>query len=128
MTDPISDMLARIRNAVMVNKTDVLVPYSRIKAAVADILVREGYIEAVEEESSPFRYLKLKLKYNTGQPAIRSLKRISTPGRRRYVKHGELPRVLSGLGMAIISTSQGLMTNHEAKTKRLGGEIICEIY
>ncbi len=128
MTDPISDMLARIRNAVMVNKADVLVPYSRIKASVADILVREGFLEAVEEAKTPARALKLKLKYESGQPAIRNLKRISTPGRRHYVKHGELPRVLSGLGVAIISTSQGLMTNREARVKHLGGEVICEIY
>jgi len=128
MTDPISDMLARIRNAVLVNKADVIVPYSQLKAGVADILAREGYLEAVEEVSSPWRQLKLKLKYESGQPAIHNLKRVSTPGRRHYVKHGELPRVLSGLGLAIISTSQGLMTNREARTKRLGGEVICEIY
>lgn len=128
MTDPISDMLARIRNAVLVNKTDVLVPHSKLKANVANILVNEGYLVAVEEVSLPQRSLKLVLKYVAGQPAIRNLKRISTPGNRRYVKQGELPRVLSGLGMAIISTSQGLMTNKEAKTKNLGGEVICEIY
>ncbi|HBZ36178.1 MAG TPA: 30S ribosomal protein S8 [Candidatus Veblenbacteria bacterium] len=128
MTDPISDMLARIHNAVMVHKTEVLVPHSRLKAAVADILVREGYIESSEEVTSPWRSLKLRLKYKSGQPAISNLKRVSKPGRRQYVKSGELPHVLSGLGIAIISTSQGLMTNREAKIKRLGGEVICEIY
>lgn len=128
MTDPISDMLTRIRNAVMVNKTEVIVPYSRLKAAIADILVREGYLEAVEKLTSPTHSLKLKLKYEGGRPVIRNLKRVSKPGRRFYVRHSELPRVLSGLGLAIISTPQGLMTNREAKTKRLGGEVICEIY
>lgn len=128
MTDPISDMLARIHNAVMVHKSEVLVPYSRMKAAVADILVREGYLDGCEETASPWRSLKLKLKYDSGQPAIRNLKRISKPGRRQYVKIGELPHVLSDMGIAIISTSQGLMTNREARVKRLGGEVICEIY
>ncbi len=128
MTDPISDMLARIRNAVMVHKTEVLVPYSKLKAGLAEILLREGYIEAVQEVNTPVRSLKINLKYEGKQSAIRNLKRISTPGRRYYVKHGEMPRVLSGLGVAIISTSHGLMTNREARAKRLGGEVICEIY
>lgn len=128
MTDPISDMLARIRNATLARKADVLVPYSTLKAKLADILVREGYLSGMEEVTAPHRALKLKLSYLDGQPAIRSLKRISTPGRRTYVKYVELPRVLSGLGLAIVSTSHGLMTNKEAKQQRLGGEVICEIY
>ena len=128
MTDPISDMLTRIRNALLVKKPEVVVPYSRLKAALADILVRESYVESVSEVQAPYRSLKLKLSYQGSQPAIRNLKRISTPGRRTYAKAPELPRVLSGLGIAIISTSQGLMTNREAKAKRLGGEVICEIY
>jgi small subunit ribosomal protein S8 len=128
MTDPISDMLARIRNAVLVNKTEVMVPHSKLKAKVAEILVKEGYLEAVEEVALPQKNLKLRLKYEDGQAKLRNLKRISKPGRRHYVKHGDLPRVLSGLGLAIISTSQGLMTNREAKSKKLGGEVICEIY
>lgn len=128
MTDPISDMLARIRNAVLVHKAEVLIPHSRLKASIADILLREGYLAAVEEINSPRRALKLKLKYEGDNPIIHNLKRVSKPGRRQYVKSGELPYVLSGLGLAIISTSQGLMTNQEAKSKRLGGEVICEIY
>jgi len=111
-----------------VKKPEVVVPYSRLKAALADILVREHYVESVAEVQAPYRSLKLKLSYQGTQPAIRNLKRISTPGRRTYAKAPELPRVLSGLGIAIISTSQGLMTNHEARQKRLGGEVICEIY
>ncbi|MDP3986551.1 MAG: 30S ribosomal protein S8 [Candidatus Veblenbacteria bacterium] len=128
MTDPISDMLARIRNAVLVHKPDVLVPYSKIKAGLANIMAQEGYLEGVSEVELPSRSLKLKLRYEAGQPAIRNLKRVSTPGRRHYVKYGEQPPVLSGLGMAIISTSQGLMTNRDARAKHLGGEVICEIY
>ncbi len=128
MTDPISDMLARIRNAVLVKKPTVAVPYSLVKARMADILVKEGYVAAVREEAQPYRMLVMELKYDGGQPAIRSLKRISKPGQRHYVKTAELPRVLSGLGIAIISTSKGLMTNREAKEQRLGGEVLCEIY
>ncbi len=128
MTDPISDMLARIRNAVLVKKTDVLVPYSKLKNNVAKILEKEGYIASVAEVASPQHSLRIGLKYEAGQSIIRNLKRISTPGNRRYVKGKELPHVLSGLGIAIISTSQGLMTNQEARTKNLGGEVICEIY
>mgnify|MGYP001595810975 CR=1 FL=1 len=128
MTDPISDMLTRIRNAVLVRKPEVVVPHSKIKASLAEILVREGYLTAMNEVSAPFKTLVLTLKYQGSEPAIRNLRRVSTPGRRHYVKSFELPRVLSGLGMAVVSTSQGLMTNKEAKKKKLGGEVICEIY
>lgn len=128
MTDPISDMLTRIRNALLARQSETLVPYSTIKAGLANILQREGYLAAVEEVHNPYRSLLLKLKYQSGQPAIRNLKRISKPGNRRYVKSIELPRVLSGLGTAVISTSQGLMTVKEAKQRKLGGEVICEIY
>ena len=128
MTDPISDMLSRIRNAILVRKPEVVVPHSRFKAQLAQLLVQAGYLGAVEELAAPYRSLKITLAYNGGQPAIRHLKRISTPGRRFYTKSAELPRVLSGLGIAVISTSQGLMTNQEARRKRLGGEVICEIY
>ncbi|MBI5733848.1 MAG: 30S ribosomal protein S8 [Candidatus Kerfeldbacteria bacterium] len=128
MTDPISDMLTRIRNALLARQTETLVPYSKVKAGLANILQREGYLAGVEEINNPYRSLLLKLKYQSGQPAIRNLKRISKPGNRRYVKSIELPRVLSGLGTAIISTSQGLLTVKEAKQRKLGGEVICEIY
>lgn len=128
MTDPISDMLARIRNAALVNKRDVLVPYSKLKAGLAQILLEEGYIDEVTEENSPIKSLRLTLKYQKGRPAIQSLKRISKPGRRYYVKQEALPRVLSGLGIAIVSTSKGLMTNKKARAAKLGGEVICEIY
>ncbi|MBU1038789.1 30S ribosomal protein S8 [Patescibacteria group bacterium] len=128
MTDPISDMLARIRNAALVNKSRVLVPYSNLKAGLAQILLDEGYIEAIGEETSPKRSLVISLKYLKGKPAIQNLKRISKPGRRHYVKSDSLPKVLSGLGIAIVSTSQGLMTNKKARAAKLGGEVICEIY
>lgn len=128
MTDPISDMLTRIRNALMVRKPEVVVPYSRFKSRLAELLVKEGYLTAVSEINAPYRSLKLRLGYEHGQPTIRNLTRVSRPGKRSYRKTGELPYVLSGLGIAVVSTSQGLMTNKEAQAKRLGGEIICEIY
>lgn len=128
MTDPISDMLTRIRNALMVKKPEVVVPYSQLKSRLAEILVREGYVESMTELKEPERSLRLRLNYDHGQSAIRSLKRVSRPGRRQYASTSELPRVLSGMGIAIVSTSQGLMTNKEARVKHLGGEIICEIY
>ncbi|HBV33386.1 TPA: 30S ribosomal protein S8 [Patescibacteria group bacterium] len=128
MTDPISDMLTRIRNGLAVGKTEVAVPYSNLKERMAKILVQEGYLDAVEEVTSPYRSLMLRLKYQEGQPAIRHLARVSKPGNRLYVNKDQLPKVLSGLGVAIISTSQGVMTNKEARQKKLGGEVICELY
>ena len=137
MTDPIADMLTRIRNAAAVKKTEVSLPYSKIKLAIAKILEREGWIARAELIKSPalsknqsagFDELKLTLKYEGKKPKISSLKRISRPGLRIYVPTEKLPRVLNGLGIAIISTSQGLMTGKEAKIKKVGGEVLCEIY
>lgn len=127
-TDPISDMLTRIRNAQAVKKTDVVLSYSKMKEAIANILSHEGYIASVETQGEgTVRSLRLKLKYDHNRPVIRSIQRVSTPGRRVYAGAGELPRVMSGLGIAIISTSNGLMTNKEARTRKLGGEVICEV-
>jgi len=136
MTDPIADMLTRIRNAQAVNKPMVVLPMSKIKFGIAKILVAEGWIEKAEiikakvekNSSASFNEIKLDLKYRNGRPAIISLKKISTPGRRVYANKNELPRVLNNLGIAIISTPQGLMTNKQAKKQGIGGEVICEIY
>lgn len=136
MTDPIADMLTRIRNAQAVNKKTVVLPMSKIKYNIAKILVQGGWIEKAEivkvaakkNSSSTFNEIKIELKYRNGEPAISSLKKISTPGRRVYANKSELPRVLNNLGIAIISTSSGLLTNKEAKKKGVGGEVICEIY
>lgn len=130
ITDPISDMLTRIRNASVVKKQNVVVPYSKIKFAIAEILKQEEYIAdvIVEEGLNRKNVIKMRLKYNNHGPAIQSIKRISTPGRRVYKKAEELKAVLSGFGVAIISTSNGIMTNKEAKSRCLGGEIICEIF
>jgi small subunit ribosomal protein S8 len=136
MTDPIADMLTRIRNAQAVNKETAVLPMSKIKYNIAKILEQGGWIEKVEiiksqakkNYSSVFNELKLTLKYRNGEPAISSLKKISKPGLRIYAKKTELPRVLNNLGIAIISTPKGIMTNKEARKQGLGGEVICEIY
>ncbi len=143
MTDPIADMLTRMRNIIAVKKTEVILPYSRIKYDLAKILEEEHWIEKAEIFSSAgegetgedifnntsFKQIKIALKYDKqGQSAIKSLKRISRPGQRIYVKKDKIPSVLSGLGMVILSTPQGLMTGQRARKNRLGGELICEIY
>lgn len=127
-TDPISDFLTRIRNAHHVRHEELSLPGSRIKRAIADILQREGYIESVDEQTEGSKNtLHIRLKYVAKVPAIHELTRISKPGRRVYRKSDELRRVLSGQGMAIISTSVGLMTDREARARKLGGEVLCEI-
>ncbi len=127
-TDPISDMLTRIRNAQAVKKLEVVLPSSRIKFHIAKILEKEGYVQSVSMvDQAKFPMLKIVLKYQHKRPMIQSIDRISKPGRRVYAKSGNLPYVLSGIGMAIISTPNGLMTNKEAHARHLGGEVICEI-
>lgn len=129
MTDPISDMLTRIRNAAKVKKTEVVLPSSKMKFAVAKILQKEGYVGNVSEaEEGPRKTLTIGLKYENGVSVVHDVKRVSSPGHRVYKKATELPNVLSGIGMAIVSTPNGLMTNKEARKRQLGGEVICEIY
>lgn len=129
MTDPISDMLTRIRNASMVRKQTVDVPMSKVKFALAKVLEKEGYLAGVEKtDGLKHPVLRLKLKYEGRNSNIESIQRVSKPGRRVYVKTEDLPYVRSGHGIAIISTPNGLMTNNEARKRRLGGEIICEIF
>jgi len=128
-TDPIADFITRIRNAQMAQKAIVKSPSSRMKFTIAKILEREGFVGAVSEESDgPKKTLTVHLKYEDKKPVISSVKRISKPGRRVYRGAGNLPRVLSGMGIAIVSTSQGVMTNRDAQRRKLGGEILCEIY
>lgn len=129
MTDPIADMLTRIRNAVAVKKPEVVLPYSKLKFNVAKILELEQYVGKVEKiKNGKFDELKIELKYTEKGPAIRHIKRLSTPGQRIYSAGKELPHVLNGYGLAIISTSKGIMTNKEAKRQNIGGELICEIW
>lgn len=127
-TDPISDFLTRLRNAQHARLDELAVPSSNLKFRIAKILEREGFVAGVSEKSDgPKKVLSIGLKYNGKEPMIRTIKRVSTPGRRVYRKAGELPRVLSDLGIAIVSTSAGVMTNKEARKRKLGGEILCEV-
>lgn len=129
MTDPIADMLTRIRNAQLVRKTEVSIPYSRMKFRIAEILLAEGYVQSIDEQEETGRKsLVVRLKYVAKQPAIRHLKRVSTPGRRVYVGSKEIPYVFDNLGLAILSTSRGVMTNKQARTQKIGGEVLCEIF
>lgn len=133
MTDPIADMLTRIRNGLAVGKTEVVLPFSKMKLAIAEILEKNNYIKKVEKiekgsQGNSFDELKITLKYLGKEPAISSLTRISKPGHRVFASKDKLPTVLNSLGIAIISTSQGVVTNKEARKRGLGGEVICEIY
>lgn len=130
MTDPIADMLTRIRNAQAVSKARVEMPYSKVKHNLATILKEEGYLEDVRKsEDANKPVLVVMLKYNSeGVSVIRSVQRISKPGRRVYARNTELPYILNNIGIAVISTSHGLMTNKKARKQKLGGEVICEIY
>jgi small subunit ribosomal protein S8 len=132
MTDPIADYLTRIRNAVMAKHRVVEVPASSIKKDITKILYEKGFIlnYKFEEDNGPQGLIKIALKYNPENkvPAIKGITRISKPGLRKYTGIDNLPRVLNGLGIAIISTSQGVMTDKEARTKNIGGEVLCYVY
>ncbi len=128
MTDPIADMLTRIRNASRAMVPEVEVKHSGLKENIARILKQEGYIADYNVEGDKIKSIKIKIKYNGKQPVIEGLKRISKPGRRIFVSVNEIPRVRSGLGVAILTTSQGVMTNIEARKKNLGGELICQVW
>ena len=125
MTDPIADMLTRIRNAHLALHKEVNVPRSKMKEAIAAILKREGYVEDVTSDD---RNITIRLKYHQGRPAIGGLKRVSKPGRRKYVGAGEIPRVQNGLGICILSTSGGVVDGAAAQDARMGGELLCEIW
>src|ERR1700691_4550821 len=130
MTDPIADMLTRIRNAVRVERPSVDMPISKVKRGLAEVLKREGYIwDWKEVEAQPVSHLRIDLKYGpNGERVIRHLKRVSTPGRRVYSGAARLKPVLNGLGITIISTSRGVISDREARQRNLGGEVLCELY
>ena len=133
MTDPIADMLTRIRNMLMVQKANVLIPYSNMKVEIARILKEEGYIEDFTiGDEQPVRMINITLKYygprRTRRPVITNLRRISKPGRRVYCGRKELPRVLSGMGIAIVTTPKGVMTAQQARRERVGGEVLCTVW
>ena len=129
MTDPISDFLTRIRNAASAGQQEVFVPFSKMKSELSRILQEEGYIWSYEVDTSAAHpRLKLKLKYQGKTPVIRHLSRVSKPGLRKYVSTDEIPRVLGGLGIVIVSTSQGIMTGQQARKAQLGGEVLAYVW
>ena len=128
MTDPIADMLTRIRNAAAARKRTLDVPLSKVKKSVAEILKKEGYLQDILEVEGNPRMLVLTLVYEGKQPKIQSITRESKPGHRVYRKAEEMPRILNDYGIAIISTSKGLMTNKQARKEGVGGEVLCSIY
>ncbi len=125
MSDPIADMLTRIRNAQAMEKAVVSMPSSKVKVSIAKVLKDEGYIEdfAVKGDAKPV--LEIQLKYYAGRPVIEKIERVSTPGLRVYKGSQELPKVMNGLGVAIVSTSRGVMTDHKARAQGVGGEVLC---
>ena len=129
MTDPITDMLNQIRNAQAVGKTEVLIPLSKIKNEIATLLSKEGFVGEVKKAAKgKIKGLKITLKYDNGIPAIAGLNRVSKPGQRIYEATTEIRKVRGGYGISIVSTSKGLMTNKDARYKKLGGEIICQVW
>ena len=129
MTDPLGDMLTRIRNGQQARKDSILTPASKLRARVLDVLQREGYIRGYSEETvGPAKGLRIELKYFEGQPAIQHLARVSKPGRRVYSKIADLPRVANGLGISILSTPRGVMSDAEARTANVGGEVLCQVF
>ena len=130
MTDPIADMLTRIRNAALARHDRVTLPSSNVKRAVAELLKNEGFVTEVRtEDAKPQALLTIVLKYGRDRKcAIDGVKRVSRPGRRVYVRHDKIPQVLHGLGVAILSTSHGVMTDKDARRNKLGGELLCEVW
>ena len=128
MSDPIADMLTRIRNAQMVEKAVVLVPSSKVKVAIAQVLKDEGYIEGFAIKSDDGKsQLEIALKYYAGKPVIERIERVSRPGLRVYKGHGSIPQVMNGLGVAIVTTPQGVMTDRKARATGIGGEVLCYV-
>jgi small subunit ribosomal protein S8 len=128
MSDPIADMLTRIRNAQMVEKTSVLVPSSKVKVAIAQVLKDEGYIDGFQVKSDDGRpQLEIALKYYAGRPVIERIERVSRPGLRVYKGSGAIPQVMNGLGVAIVTTPKGVMTDRKARATGVGGEVLCYV-
>ncbi len=129
-TDPISDMITRIRNAQLRTLSKVTIPNSKLRARILDVLKEEGYISDYKLTSNENnnKLLVVDLKYNNGVPVIKEISRVSKPGRRIYTKADSIPKIQNGLGIAIVSTSKGIMTDNDARTKKIGGEIICRVF
>jgi small subunit ribosomal protein S8 len=128
LSDPLGDMLTRIRNGQAANKPNVSSPASKLRVNVLEVLCREGYIRGYNRGEGPHGDLSIELKYHNGTPVIRQLKRVSRPGRRVYSAVKDLPRVYNGLGIAILSTPQGVMSDAEAREAHVGGEVLCTVF
>ncbi len=128
MSDPIANLLTSIRNAGGARLPHAIVPHSRLKESIARVLQREGYVADVTVEGQPFKAIKIKLKYTGRKAVIEGLRRISSPGLRRYLGAHDVPRVLAGMGVSILSTSEGIMTGAQARQKKVGGELLCEVW
>ncbi|HEX9569719.1 MAG TPA: 30S ribosomal protein S8 [Rhodospirillales bacterium] len=130
MTDPLSDLLARIRNGQQAKKSTVMSPASKLRASVLEVLKREGFIRGYfEREVRPgVSEIEIELKYHEGQPVIREINRVSTPGRRVYSAIKDLPRVYDGLGISILSTPRGVLSDSEARDQNVGGEVLCQVF
>ena len=129
LTDPLGDMLTRIRNGQRARKDSVLTPGSKLRVRILDVLQREGYIRGYsEEEMGPAKGIRIELKYFEGQPAIKHVARVSKPGRRVYSGSTELPRVMNGLGITIVSTPKGVLSDAEAREQNVGGEVLAEVF
>ena len=130
LTDPISDMITRIRNAQLRALNTVSIPNSKFRARILDVLKEEGYISDYKPSSKERnnKFLLVDLKYNNGIPVIKEISRVSKPGRRIYSKAESIPKIQNGLGIAIVSTSKGIMTDNDARLKKIGGEIICKVF
>jgi small subunit ribosomal protein S8 len=130
MTDPIADMLTRIRNAITARKAKVIMPASKLKERLAEVLKDEGFVGAISREDDGKQgLLTIELRYDhNNRNAIEGIRRVSKPGQRAYARHGNLPRVRSGLGIAILTTSKGVMTERQARKNGLGGELLCEVW
>ena len=129
-TDPIADMITRIRNAQLRTLNTVSIPNSKLRAKILEVLKEEGYISDYKPSSNEKnnKFLLVNLKYNNGIPVIREISRVSKPGRRVYSKAESIPKIKNGLGIAIVSTSKGIMTDNDARSKKIGGEIICRVF
>ena len=130
LVDPIGDMLTRIRNGQMRSLNKINIPFSNFRLKILEVLKKEGYIIDFNTDNGKqkIKFLSVDLKYYEGQPVIKEIKRVSKPGRRIYAKADSIPKIQNGLGLAIVSTSQGIMSDNEARTKNVGGEIICRVF
>ncbi len=129
-TDPIADMITRIRNAQLRSLSKVSIPNSKLRAKILDVLKEEGYISNYKSlsDKNNIKLLSVDLKYNNGEPVIKEISRVSKPGRRIYTRADSIPKVQNGLGIAIVSTSRGIMSDNNARLKNIGGEIICKVF